>query len=127
MLAGEGVLNTSVETILERSAEKYIGLDRVEIQSSDKLVDIQSFKLNNGLKDASIALGKYISNNLYLEYRSQFAGGSIPAPRLSWEPGNQIGLEYRINKNWSLDSYYSQTLQGNNKIKISLAWKMTFK
>jgi hypothetical protein len=127
MLAGEGVLNTSVETMLERSAEKYSGFDRVEIQSSDKLIDLQSLKLNNGLKDAAISLGKYISNNLYLEYKSQFAGGTIPAPRLSWQPGNQVGLEYRINRSWSIDSHYSKTVQGNNKIKISLSWKMTFK
>ena len=98
----------------------------MELSLEDRFVDLQSFKLNNGLKDASISFGKYLSSNLYLEYKSQFGGGMIPAPKLSWQPGNQIGLEYRINKSWSIDSYYSQTKRGNNLVQISLSWRTTF-
>jgi hypothetical protein len=123
---GEDVINTSVETALSRGAESITGLDRVELNMEDRFVDLQSFKLNNGLKDASISFGKYLSSNLYLEYKSQFGGGMIPAPKLSWQPGNQIGLEYRINKSWSIDSYYSQTKRGNNLVQISLSWRTTF-
>jgi hypothetical protein len=90
------------------------------------LVDLQSMKLNNGLKDASLSLGKYIFSNLYLEYTSRMGGGTIPTPKLTWEPGNQIGLKYRINKSWSINSDYSQTQRGNNMIQISLSWKKTF-
>lgn len=124
--AGEDVLNTSVKTVIERGAADLTGLDKVEIGSGQGIVNLKSMKLNNGLKDASISLGKYLTSNLYLEYKSTFAGGTIPAPRLSWQPGNQIGLEYRINKFWSVDSYYSQTLRGNNRIQLSLSWKTTF-
>ncbi len=124
--AGEDVIKTSVETAFSHGAESLTGLDKVELDMTGSLVDLQSMKLNNGLKDASLLLGKYVFSNLYLEYRSQFGSGTIPAPKLSWEPGNQIGLKYRINKNWSIDSNYSLTQRGNNLIQISLSWKKTF-
>ena len=124
--AGEDVINTSVETAFSRGAETVTGLDKVSIDMKGSMVDLQSMKLNNGLKDASLSLGKYIFSNLYLEYTSQMGGGTIPTPKLSWEPGNQIGLKYRINRNWSVDSNYSQTQRGNDMIQISLSWRKTF-
>jgi hypothetical protein len=124
--AGEDVINTSVETAFSRGAEAVTGLDKVSIDMQGSMVDLQSMKLNNGLQDASLSLGKYIFSNLYLEYTSRMGGGTIPAPKLSWEPGNQIGLKYRINKNWAIHSDYSQTQRGNNMIQISLSWKKTF-
>jgi len=124
--AGEDVINTSVETAFSRGAESVTGLDKVSIDMKGSMVDLQSMKLNNGLREASLSLGKYIFSNLYLEYTSQMGGGTVPAPKLSWEPGNQIGVKYRINKNWSLNSNYSQTQRGNNMIQISLFWKKTF-
>ena len=124
--AGEDVIKTSVETAFSHGAESITGLDKVEIDMSGSLVDLQTMKLNNGLKDASILLGKYVTSNLYLEYRSQFGSGTIPAPKISWEPGNQIGLKYRIDRNWSIDSNYSLTQRGNNLIQLSLSWKKTF-
>ena len=124
--AGEDVIKTSVETAFSHGAESLTGLDKVELDMSSSLVDLQSMKLNNGLKDASLLLGKYVFSNLYLEYRSQFGGGTIPTPKLSWEPGNQIGLKYRINRDWSIDSNYALTQRGNNMIQISLSWKKTF-
>jgi hypothetical protein len=124
--AGEDVINKTVVTALERGAESVTGLDKVEIQSAGGVVDLNSLRLNNGLKDASIALGKYLTTNLYLEYKSQFGAGTIPAPKLSWEPGNQIGLTYKINRNWSVESNYQQTLRGNNRIELSLGWQKTF-
>lgn len=124
--AGEDVINTSVETAFSRGAETVTGLDKVSIDMKGSMVDLQSMKLNNGLKEASLSLGKYIFSNLYLEYTSQMGGGTIPTPKLSWEPGNQIGLKYRINRNWSVDSNYSQTQRGNDMIQISLSWRKTF-
>jgi autotransporter translocation and assembly factor TamB len=124
--AGGDVITTSVETAFSRGAESITGLDKVELDLKANVIDLQSLKLNDGLEDASISFGKYLTSNLYLEYRSKLGEGTIPVPKLNWVPGNQIFLEYRFNKNWSIDSFYQQTQRGNNKIKLSLAWKTTF-
>ncbi len=122
---GEDMATTSILTAVERGAEKFTGLDKVEISSSDKILDLEKYKLNNGLKDASIAFGKYLTSDLYIEYRTQFGSG-IPAPKLSWDAGNRIGLQYRVNRHWTLDSNYEKTLQGNDKIQIGINWEYTF-
>ncbi len=122
---GEQIATTSILTAMERSAEKLTGLDRVEINARGPLVNLSRFKLNNGLSDASIAFGKYLTSDLYVEYRTQF-GGNIPAPRLSWDAGNRIGLQYRINRYWSLDSYYEKTERGNTRIRFGLNWEYSF-
>lgn len=124
--AGGDVLTTSVETAFGRGAESITGLDKVELDLNESVVDLESMKLNNGLSDASISFGKYLTSNLYLEYRSKLGEGTIPVPKLTWVPGNQIFLEYRFNKNWSLDSFYQQTQRGNNMVKLSVSWKTTF-
>ena len=90
------------------------------------MLDLQKLKLNNGLKQASIAFGKYLTSDLYVEYRTQFGSG-VPTPKLSWDAGNKITLQYRIDKNWSLDSHYEKTIPlGNNKIQLGLTWEYTF-
>jgi hypothetical protein len=68
-----------------------------------------------------------LTSDLYVEYRTGFGelGSGIPTPRLSWDAGNRIGLQYRINREWALDSFYEKTLRGS-KIKIGLAWEYTF-
>jgi hypothetical protein len=124
--ARHDVITTSVETAIGRGMESITGLDRVEVDLESKVVDLESTKLNDGLSDASISFGKYLTSNLYLEYKSQLGEGTIPAPKLSWAPGNQISLEYRFNKNWSINSFYAQTHRGNNLIQLSLYWKTTF-
>jgi len=124
--AGQDVITTSVETALGRGMESITGLDKVEVDLKNDVVDLQSMKLNNGTSNASISFGKYLASNLYLEYKSQLGEGTIPAPKLSWDPGNQIFLEYRFNKNWSINSFYTQTQRGNNLIKLSLSWRTTF-
>jgi autotransporter translocation and assembly factor TamB len=123
---GKDVFSTSVESALGRGAELVTGLDKVEVSLTGNISDPQAFKLNQGLKNASFAVGKYFTSNLYLEYQSEFGQGLIPTPKLSWEPGNRIGLTYRIANKWSIDSYYAQTLRGNDQIKIALSWKTTF-
>ncbi len=122
---GEKIATTSILTAVERSTEKFTGLDRVEINARGSLVDLSRFRLNNGLSDASIAFGKYLTSDLYVEYRTQL-GGNIPAPRLSWDAGNRIGLQYRINRYWTLDSYYEKTDRGNNRIRFGLNWEYSF-
>ncbi len=122
---GENIATTSILTAVERGAEHFTGLDKVEISSNKSLIDLNRLRLNNGLSDASIAFGKYLTSDLYVEYRTQF-GSSIPAPRLSWDAGNRIGLQYRINRYWSLDSYYEKTERGNTRIKFGLKWEYSF-
>lgn len=122
---GENVATNSLLTAAERGVESLTGLDKVEISSSDKLFDLEKMKLNNGLKQASISFGKYLTSDLYIEYRTQFGSG-VPTPKLAWDAGNRIGLEYRINRFWSLDSYYEKTARANDKIQIGLSWKYSF-
>lgn len=122
---GENIVTTSILTAIERGTERITGLDKVEISSNKSLVDLNRLRLNNGLSDASIAFGKYLTSDLYVEYRTHF-GNSIPAPRLSWDAGNRIGLQYRINRYWSLDSYYEKNERGNTRIKFGLNWEYSF-
>ena len=122
---GEKIATTSILTAVERGAERLTGLDRVEINARGSLVNLSRFKLNNGLSDASIAFGKYLTSDLYVEYRTKF-GENIPAPRLSWDAGNRIGLQYRINRYWTLDSYYEKTERGNTRIRFGLNWEYAF-
>lgn len=124
---GEDVAQNVVLTAAERGVEELTGFDKVEISSSDKLLDLQKLKLNNGLKQASIAFGKYLTSDLYVEYRTQFGSG-MPTPKLSWDAGNRISLQYRINKLWSLESHYEKTVpDGNNKVLLGVSWEYTFK
>ncbi len=123
---GEDVATNSLLTAAERGVENVTGLDKVEISSSDKLLDLEKLKLNNGLAQASISFGKYLTSDLYVEYRTNF-GSNVPTPKLSWDAGNRIGLEYRINHFWSLKSYYEKTVPlGNNKVQLGLSWKYSF-
>ena len=122
---GSQVATTSLLTAVERGAEQYTGLDKVEISSNENILDLNKMRLNNGLKDASISFGKYLTTDLYVEYRTRF-NENIPAPSLNWDAGNRLGLQYRINKHWSLDSYYEKTLQGNNKVQLGLNWEYSF-
>ncbi len=122
---GESIATTSILTAVERGAERFMGLDKVEISANRSLIDLNRFRLNNGLSDASIAFGKYLTSDLYVEYRTQF-GSNIPAPRLSWDAGNRVGLQYRINRHWTLDSYYEITQKGNTRIKFGLSWEYAF-
>lgn len=123
---GEDVASNVMLMAAERGVEELTGLDKVEISSSAKLLDLQKLKLNNGLKQASISFGKYLTSDLYIEYRTQFGSG-VPTPKLSWDAGNRITLQYRINKRWSFESHYEKTLLlGNNKIQLGLAWEYSF-
>lgn len=125
--AGGHVIGTSVETAIERGAEALTGLDKVEISSSKggNLIDLQSMKLNSGIKDASVSLGKYLTSDLYIEYTGMFGSDAVPAPTVTWKPGNQLGIQYRINRNWSVNSYYLRTQRGNSIYNVSLAWRLS--
>ncbi|MEJ2545790.1 MAG: translocation/assembly module TamB domain-containing protein, partial [Calditrichaceae bacterium] len=113
---GSQVATTSLLTAVERGAEEYTGLDRVQISSNDNILDFNKMRLNNGLKNASVSFGKYLTTDLYVEYRTQF----------NMDAGNRIGLQYRINKHWNLDSYYEKTIRGNNKVQLGINWEYSF-
>ena len=122
---GADVLANSVLNVLERKAEQATGLDRVKIDRDGSQEDIHKGQLNSGLQDASISFGKYLTSDLYVEYRTRF-NNDIPAPKLGWEAGNRIQLEYRVNRNWRLNSYYEKTIEGNNKFQVGIDWEYTF-
>ncbi|MBD3225713.1 MAG: hypothetical protein GF313_13375 [Caldithrix sp.] len=122
---GEDVATTSLLTAVERGTEEYTGLDKVEIEANKSLLNLKKMRLNSGLSDVSISFGKYLTNDLYVEYRTQF-GQNIPAPRLGWDAGNRIRLEYRLDQNWKFDSFYEKTVLGNNKVKVGINWEYTF-
>ncbi len=123
---GEDVASNTLLTAVERGAENLTGLDRIEISSTDRLLNLQKLKLNNGLSQASISFGKYLTSDLYVEYRTRFGSG-VPTPKLSWDAGNRIALEYRINRFWSLESYYEKTVPlGNDKVQLGVSWQYDF-
>ena len=122
---GADVLANSVLNVLERKAEQATGLDRIKIDRDGSQEDLYKGQLNSGLQDASISFGKYLTSDLYVEYRTRF-NSDIPAPKLGWEAGNRIMLEYRLNRNWRLNSFYEKTIEGNNKIQIGIDWEYTF-
>lgn len=123
---GEDIATNMALTAAERGLEEVSGLDKVEISSNNKLLDLQKLKLNNGLKQASISFGKYLTSDLYVEYRTQFGSG-VPTPKLSWDAGNRISLQYKINQRWSLDSFYEKTVPyGRDKVQLGLTWEYSF-
>lgn len=107
----------SLMSMLEGTTEELVGLDKVSLETSNKL--------NQGLIDASLALGKYLTNNLYFELRSPLQSSPF-ANKLSWEPGNELYLQYRLNRNWTIGTTVSKTEEGNNKINFNFAWKLFF-
>ncbi len=120
---GEQVLTQAVISTIEREARGFTGLDEIRLESQD------SFFKNRLNQPSTLALGKYLTPNLYLEYRSQLAStglGNVPAPSLSWEAGNQIYLQYRLNRQWSFSSFYQKTLEGDEKVQFDINWQIGF-
>jgi hypothetical protein len=120
---GEQVLSQALISTIEREARTFTGLDQIRLDSQEGFF---SSKLN---QPATLSLGKYLTPNLYLEYRSRLAAtglGNVPSPQLSWEAGNQIYLQYRLNKHWSFSTIYQKTLQGNNKVQLDINWQTGF-
>lgn len=129
-LSGADVVSTGGEAVtqilisqIEREALTFTGLDRISLNSPD------SFFQNRLNQPSTLSLGKYLTANLYLEYKSRLSSsglGGIPAPSLSWEAGNQIYLQYRLNRNWFFSTYYENTQEGNGKVKLDISWQLGF-
>ncbi|MCB0312896.1 MAG: translocation/assembly module TamB domain-containing protein, partial [Calditrichaeota bacterium] len=89
----------------------------------------ESFFTNRLNQPSSLSLGKYLTPKLYLEYKSRLSSsglGGVPAPSLSWEAGNRIYLQYRLNRTWSFSTFYENTEEGNGKVKFDINWQIGF-
>ena len=122
---GGDIATRALLNVMERGAENLTGLDKISVNSGESLIDFQKMKLNNGLKDASISFGKYITGDLYLEYRTKFAE-NFPAPNIGWHAGNRVFLEYRLYKRLKIDSFYEATQAGKMKIQLGISWEYDF-
>ncbi len=127
---GGEVINQALISVIEREARRFIGLDEIRVESKGGIIDFTNLRLNQPSQNSVISLGKYLMPNLYLEYKTQLGStrassvGNVPTPKLEWEAGNQIYLEYRINQNWSVSSFYAKQL--SNKFKIDVSWRHSF-
>lgn len=120
---GDQILTQALVSKIEQEARSFTGLDQVRLQNQD------SFFSNRLNRPASLALGKYLTPNLYLEYNSQLGSsglGNIPAPQLSWEAGSRVFLQYRLDRNWSFSSIYEKTEEGNDRVKLDINWEIEF-
>lgn len=104
-------------SFVEGQTEQLIGFDRVSLETPNRL--------NAGISDMSLLLGKYLTNNIYVEYRSPLSSTPF-AQKLSWDPGNELNFLYRISRNWSLGTTFLKTEEGNNKVSFNISWKMYF-
>jgi hypothetical protein len=127
---GEEVINQAIISKIENEARRFIGLDEVRVESQGGLIDFNNLRLNQISENSAISFGKYVMPNLYLEYKTQLGSkdgamvGEGGSPKLGWEVGNQIYLEYRINRNWSVSSFYARQLY--DKFKIDVNWRFSF-
>jgi hypothetical protein len=127
---GQEVINEAIISKIEQEARRFIGVDEIRVESEGGLIDFTNLRLNQMSKNSAISLGKYLMPNLYVEYKTQLGGsgvstlGDASAPQLDYEVGNQVYLEYRINRNWSISSFYAKQLY--DKFKIDISWRYTF-
>jgi autotransporter translocation and assembly factor TamB len=79
-------------------------------------LDVIEFSGQDDWRQATLLVGKYLTNNLYLSYERTFALGYstevVP---------EKINLEYEIGRNW-----YLQASKGDEKTTgFDLIWKIT--
>lgn len=120
---GEQVVSQTVFATIEKEARSFTGLDQVRL---DAQVNFFSSRLN---QPTTLALGKYLTSNLYLEYKSLLSSGAADlnyGPEVAWEAGNQIYLEYRLNRNWSFTSTFQRSQEGNERVKLDISWRVEF-
>jgi hypothetical protein len=127
---GQEVVSQAIISKIEQEARRFIGLDEIRVESEGGLIDFTNLRLNQRSQNSAISLGKYLMPNLYVEYKTQLGSndgsnlGNSAAPNVDYEIGNQIYLEYKINRNWSVSSFYARQLY--NKFKIDVSWRYSF-
>ena len=117
---GQEVLYQTAASLIEREARHFIGLDEVRIESYSAF---QSRRLN---QSSRLALGKYLTPSLYLEFKTALGGRNIPSPQLNWEAGNQIYLEYRLSRGFTISTLYEQLTEQSNRVKLDISWRYEF-
>ncbi|RMF60440.1 MAG: hypothetical protein D6748_04085, partial [Calditrichaeota bacterium] len=120
---GEQILTQAIVSTIENEARTFTGLDQIRLETQE------SFFRNRLNRPPTLSLGKYLTPKLYLEYKTQLAASgiaNIPKPQLSWEAGNQIYLQYRINRNWSFSTIFQKTQEGNDKVRVDISWQINF-
>ncbi len=123
---GGQVITQALLNQIQNEARTFIGLDQIRVESAQTDPIFEEARLN---PQTTLALGKFLSSRLYLEFRSPLQGkgvGNIPLPELRWEAGNQLYLEYRLRRNWFLTTAYEKTLWGSDRIKFELSWQVDF-
>jgi len=130
---GEEVLAQNLINQIESEARHFVGLDQIRMEKGDNdESEFRDVRLSQATDVSYLALGKYLSSNVYLEYRTRMVGSdlpgfaNIPAPNFSWQPGNEVYLQYRINRNWFISTLYKRTLLGNDKVKFDVSWNIAF-
>ncbi len=123
---GGQVVTQALLNQIQNEARTFIGLDQIRVESAQTDPIFEEARLN---PQTTLALGKFLSSRLYLEFRSPLQGkglGNIPLPELRWEAGNQLYLEYRLRRNWFLTTAYEKTLWGSDRIKFEISWQVDF-
>jgi len=124
---GGQMLTQAIINQIQNEARTFIGLDQIRVESAETDPIFEEARLNP--QETTLALGKFLTSKLYLEFRSplqQKGLGNIPLPELRWEAGNQLYLEYRLRHNWYLTTAYEKTLWGSDRIKFELSWQLDF-
>ncbi len=124
---GGQIISQAIINQIQNEARTFIGLDQIRVESAQTDPIFEEARLNP--QETTLALGKFLTSKLYLEYRSplqQKGLGNIPLPELRWEAGNQLFLEYRLRNNWFLTTAYEKTLWGSDRIKFEISWQMDF-
>jgi hypothetical protein len=120
---GEKMLAEATGIALASLARQYHLADKIDFKSDQYIYGAGNIN--------QFIYGKYLTSDLYLEYQGQFShlnfsGAAIPSPNFTWQAGNQIGVRYRINKNWSLHSTLYRTWNNYNKYRLDIKWKKEF-
>jgi hypothetical protein len=125
-LAGQGneILVEATGKALEGLARQYNFADRIEFQAN-------AYRPGATSLASYFTYGKYLTNDLYVEYQGQLSqldvsGAYIPMPNFTWQAGNQLGIRYRLNRHWSLNTTMLRTFENNNKYRLDLRWKTDF-
>lgn len=117
---GQEVLYQTAAALIEREARHFIGLDEVRIESYSAF---QSRRLN---QSSRLALGKYLTPSLYLEFKTALGNSRVPSPQLNWEAGNQIYLEYRLSRGFTISTLYERLAERSDRVKLDISWRYEF-
>jgi autotransporter translocation and assembly factor TamB len=97
-----GIFGALLQQELDRKAGSFLGVDTFKIAADP------SQRLD--LSRAELTVGTYLSSKFYVEY----------SRRLSMESGEQVGVEYSLGRNLSLQG--NRNSLGLYRLGFSLKW-----